>query len=249
VKRLVLYLYHEYQKKQQLRSDLPYINQIHTSNTYKRHIETRQLTVQRGMGTLRCFETGWHFLVELTKTMCHYYCSLLTSVPDPRNFGTDPDHRIRNRKNRSGYIQIFMDIKVIFLVVLKWKKIQICSYPVNNLISSQKFRDISRNFVTFRETKFREIKKKLFREIRNKYFAKFRDRKISSTTLAMCQWIRSLFVAKSTGSGEPGITSMDALLCPICHSRGSRSRSQVVQKSAKSGEPVFTSMDVLLYVL
>jgi hypothetical protein len=52
---------------------------------------------------------------------------------------------------------------------------------VKTLISSQKFRDISRNFVIFRDTKFREIKK-LFREILNKYFAKFRE--ISSTTLA-----------------------------------------------------------------
>jgi hypothetical protein len=56
-----------------------------------------------------------------------------------------------------------LDIKVIFLVVLKWKKIQICSYPDKNLISSQKFRDISQNFVSSRDTKFakfREITKK-----------------------------------------------------------------------------------------
>jgi hypothetical protein len=33
------------------------------------------------------------------------------------------------------------------------------SYHVKILISSEKFRDISRNFVIFRDTKFREIKK------------------------------------------------------------------------------------------
>jgi hypothetical protein len=49
------------------------------------------------------------------------------------------------------------NIKVIFLVVLKCNKIQNVSYPVKILISSQKFREISRNFVIFRNTKFREI--------------------------------------------------------------------------------------------
>jgi hypothetical protein len=56
------------------------------------------------------------------------------------------------------------DIKVIFLVVLKCKKIKNGSYPVKTLISSQKFCDVSRNFVIFHDTKFREIKK---------YFAKY----------------------------------------------------------------------------
>jgi hypothetical protein len=62
------------------------------------------------------------------------------------------------------------------------RKFKNVSYPVKTLISSQKFRDISRNFVVFRDTKFREIKE-LFREKRNKYFAKFRDREISSAIL------------------------------------------------------------------
>jgi hypothetical protein len=30
-------------------------------------------------------------------------------LPDPGNFGTDLDHRIRSRKNGYGYIQMFMD--------------------------------------------------------------------------------------------------------------------------------------------
>jgi hypothetical protein len=51
VKRLVLYIM-SIRKKQQLRPDLPYINQIHTSNTYDRHIETKQLTVQMGDGDI-----------------------------------------------------------------------------------------------------------------------------------------------------------------------------------------------------
>jgi hypothetical protein len=54
------------------------------------------------MGTLRCFETGCHFLVELTETPVHYYCSLLTNVPVMRNFG---------KKNGSGYLQILMDFR------------------------------------------------------------------------------------------------------------------------------------------
>jgi hypothetical protein len=56
---------------------------------------------------LRCFETGSHFLFELTKTTGH--CSLLTSASDPENFDMDSDHRIRSRENGSGYIKIFMD--------------------------------------------------------------------------------------------------------------------------------------------
>jgi hypothetical protein len=55
------------------------------------------------------------------------------------------------------------DIKVIFLEVLKCKKIQKMYLTVKILISSQKFRDILQNFVTFRETKFRETK---YREIK-----------------------------------------------------------------------------------
>jgi hypothetical protein len=56
------------------------------------------------------------------------------------------------------------------LVVLKCKKIQKCTvaYHVKTLISSQKFRDISRNFVIFRDTKFSEIT----RNTKN-YFAKY----------------------------------------------------------------------------
>jgi hypothetical protein len=55
---------------------------------------------------LRCFETGSHFLVELTKTTGHNYCFLLTSVLDRENFGMDPDHQICSRKNGCGYVQI-----------------------------------------------------------------------------------------------------------------------------------------------
>jgi hypothetical protein len=45
---------------------------------------------------MRCFETGFHVIVELTKTTGHNYCSLLTSVPDLGNFGMDLDHWIRS---------------------------------------------------------------------------------------------------------------------------------------------------------
>jgi hypothetical protein len=83
-------------------------------------------TYKRGMGTLRCFETGSHFLVELTKITGHNYCSLLTSVPDLGNFGPDPDHQIHSRKTDSDTYKYLWtsDIKVVFLVVLKCKKIQ-----------------------------------------------------------------------------------------------------------------------------
>jgi hypothetical protein len=65
---------------------------------------------------------------------------------------------------------------------------------VKNLISSQRFRDISRNCVIFCDTKFREIKK-LFREIRNKYLAKFRKKnfvdhpRIVSRELELCVFL------------------------------------------------------------
>jgi hypothetical protein len=53
-----------------------------------------------------------------------------------------------------------MLLNMIFLVVLKCKKIQKCILPCENF-----------NFVT----KISRNKKKLFHKIRNKYFAKFRE--------------------------------------------------------------------------
>jgi hypothetical protein len=88
---------------------------------------------------LRCFETESHFLVELTKTTGHKYCSLLTIVPDPGYFGTDPDHQIHPEKtdpDTYNYLRTF-DIKVIFLEVLKCRKIQ------QSILPCDKF-----NFVT-----------------------------------------------------------------------------------------------------
>jgi hypothetical protein len=116
-------------------------------------------TYKGGRRTLRCLETGSHLQVELTKTTGHNYCSLLTSVPDPGNFGTDPDHRIYSRKTDPDtykYLWTFGVIKVI--LVLKCKKILKCILPCQKFnfvkkIAWQKCRDVS---VTFCNTKFRE---------------------------------------------------------------------------------------------
>jgi hypothetical protein len=124
-------------------------------------------TYKWGRGTLRCFETGSHFLAELTKTTGHKYCSLHTSVPNLGNWhgsgSSDP-----SRKNGSGYIQIFMEFlhkSYLFggIEMQENSKIYLTLWKM----SSQKCRDISRNFVIFRDTKFREI--------RNQYLAKFHE--------------------------------------------------------------------------
>jgi hypothetical protein len=87
------------------------------SNMYIKYIwqaYRNKATYKGGRRTwdLRCFETGSHFLVELFKTTGHNYCSLLTSIPDPGNFGTDPNHRIRSRKKRN--FEKFRKIKKLF---------------------------------------------------------------------------------------------------------------------------------------
>jgi hypothetical protein len=123
------------EKKHQWRSDLPYIikyaHQIH--NIWQAYRNKTTYKGGRGTWDLRCFDTGSHFLVELSKITGHNYCSLLTSVPDPGNFGTDLEHQIRSQKNGYAYIQIqylwTFDIQVIFLVVLKCKKLQKCILP------------------------------------------------------------------------------------------------------------------------
>jgi hypothetical protein len=167
--------------------DLTYHRYSILSNMHIKYIwqaYRNKTTYKGGRGTwdLWCFETGSHFLVELSKTIGHNYCSLPTSVLDPGNFGTDSDHRIHSPKKGYGYIQIFMDFwhKSFLFGVLKCKKIQKCILPCENFNFVTK---MSQNF-EFRDTKFCEIKK-LFREIRNKYFAKFHDRKILSTTLIL----------------------------------------------------------------
>jgi hypothetical protein len=73
-------------------------------------------------------------------------------------------------------IRIFFTSFWWYWNAIKFKNV---SYPVKFLISSQKFRDISRYEISRNFAKWN----KLFREIRSKYFAKFRDREISSTTL------------------------------------------------------------------
>jgi uncharacterized membrane protein YjjP (DUF1212 family) len=97
------------------------------------------------------------------------------------------------------------------------RKFKNVSYPVKTLISSQKFRDISRNFVIFRDTKFREIKK-LFREIRNKNSAKFRNRETSSTTLLFIVFFLKcfFFLGLSFLHFYVFFIAFVALLFPLC---------------------------------
>jgi hypothetical protein len=139
-------------------------------------------TYKGGRGTLRCFETVSHFLVKLIKITGHNYCFLLTRVPDPGNFGTDPDPFPKKR------IRIHTNIYGLLTFWWYWnaKKFKNVSYPVKNLISSHKFLDISRNFVIFRDTKFREKNKNYFTKYEiniSRNVAKFRERKFLSTTL------------------------------------------------------------------
>jgi hypothetical protein len=70
------------------------------------------------------------------------------------------------------------DKKLSFWWYWNARKFKNVSYPVKILISSQKFRDISRNFVIFRDTKFREIN--ISRNFATAKFRRppyFRDRK------------------------------------------------------------------------
>jgi hypothetical protein len=72
------------------------------------------------------------------------------SVPDPGNFGTDPDHQNRFQKNGYGYIQMFMDFwhECYLSVVLKYNKIQKSILPCENFNFVTK---ISRYLAKFRK--------------------------------------------------------------------------------------------------
>jgi hypothetical protein len=76
---------------------------------YLRQAYRNKATYKGGRGTLRCFETGSHFLVELIKTTGQKYCSFFTSVPDSGNFLHESGSSDSFPKNESGYIQIFVD--------------------------------------------------------------------------------------------------------------------------------------------
>jgi hypothetical protein len=51
----------------------------------------------------------------------------------------------------------------------------------------------------------------------------------------------------TVGISRPSQRDVPRDICPIFHSRGSRSR--VVAESTEYGEPVFTLIDVLLYIV
>jgi hypothetical protein len=119
----------------------------------------------------RCQWLRWNFFQNLHR------CTAGSVTPG--NFGTDPDHWIRSRKNGYGYMQLFMDFwhkSYLFWWYWNARKFKMyLSYPVKILISSQ-FPEISRN----KKNYFAKYEINISRNL-----AKFRDRKISSTTLSM----------------------------------------------------------------
>jgi hypothetical protein len=126
--------------------------------TYVGHTVYQQSYLYKGIRDILGREVHWDAVKQnrifymkwtLLRQLVINYCSLLTSVPDPWNFGTDPDPLIRFRKKLIRvWIRIF-DIKACFLGFWKPKMhlalSKIHSFKKNYYVNYE--RNISRNFV------------------------------------------------------------------------------------------------------